>query len=470
MIWLVVVLAACVGVALPPSAIALPGPGYLDTGFADAFAFQDTPPAVAATWFAKAAGLSASYARLTVNWRAIAPVHLPRRFSAASAADPHYKFTALDSQVQNAVAHNQHVVLMLYGAPGWAEGPGAPRTSIPGTWRPIPADLGAFAHAVAERYSGTYPDPRQPGQNLPQVTYFQAWNEPNLPIDLGPQWARGANGQWIPASPYLYRRMLNAVYTNVKAVDPTDYVLAAGTGPYGDAPGVNRMPPVVFLRELLCLSGPRLRPEYCPDPAHFDAIDHHPYSLTPTIHAYEPVNVSVPDLGRLQSIVRVAVRLGRALPAGPKPLWVTEIAWSSNPPDPLAIPDARQAKYLSLCFYEFWRQGVTHAFWLLIRDYPYKSLTGSGVYFQNGTPELSARAFAFPFVALGGRGGMVTVWGHAPYGGTIEIERGTGTGWQPVTQLSSTSGGIFYATRRLGSHLVLRARIGTAASLGYATG
>jgi hypothetical protein len=455
----------------PPSAAGtVPGLGYLDTGFADQFAFQGTSARVASTWYSRAQSLGSSYVRLAVLWRSIAPTPRPSGFRPASAGDPGYSWSALDSQVEGAVLHGQHVVLMLFAAPAWAQGAGAPSSAIPGTWRPSPTALGAFAHAVAERYSGRFPDPLHPGQSLPRVVYFQAWNEPNLPIDLGPQWARNSRGHWIPASPYFYRRMLNAVYANVKAVQPGAYVLAAGTAPYGDAPGINRMAPVVFLRELLCLSGPTLRPEFCPDPAHFDALDHHPYSLTPTLHAFSPESVSVPDLGRLTAIVRAAVRAGRALPAGTKPLWVTEIAWSSNPPDPRAIPDALQARYLSLTFYEFWRQGVSHAFWLLIRDYPYKSLLGSGVYFQDGKPELSARAFQFQFVALRGPSGQLTLWGHAPRPGMVEIERGSGHGWRGLLRLSTTRGGVFYARRTLGSRLVLRARIGSVASLGWATG
>jgi hypothetical protein len=444
-----------------------PGPAYLDTGFADNPAFQGLPPSQSTRWFARAQSIGSSFVRLTANWRQIAPAKLTRAFQPTSASDPSYHWSLLDGQIEEAVAHGQHVVLTLFEAPSWALGRNAPKTAPPGSWRPSPAGLGGFAHAVAERYSGHFPDPLHPGKSLPRVSYFQAWNEPNLPGSLSPQWTRNRSGQFIPASPYFYRRMLNAVYANIKAVQPDAYVLTAGSAPYGDPPGVNRMAPVVFVREMLCLSGPQLRPEFCPDPAHFDALDHHPYSLTPTLHAYNPDDVSIPDLGKLSAIVRVAVRTGRALPAGPKPIWVTEIAWSSKPPDPLAIPDARQARYLSLSFYELWRQGVSHTFWLLIRDFPYKSLTGSGVYFQNGRPEPSARAFRFQFVALPGSGGELTLWGHAPQAGVVEIERGTGHGWQPLTQLSTTPGGIFYAQRRLGSHLVLRATIGSVASLPY---
>ncbi|MDQ6805345.1 MAG: hypothetical protein M3065_10345 [Actinomycetota bacterium] len=448
----------------------MPGPEYLDTGFADFYAFQSLTAMASAKWFSRAQSLGSSWVRLDAVWSAIAPSKLTRGFKPANPSDPRYDWSALDAAVRDATAHRQHVLLILVGAPVWALGRHPPPTAFPGTWRPSPSALGAFAHASAERYSGHFADPLNVGQSLPQVTYFQAWNEPNLRNYLAPQWTRDAAGKWVPASPYWYRRMLNAVYANLKTARPDAFVLAAGTAPYGDPPGVDRMAPVVFLRSLLCLNGSRLKPAYCPDPAHFDALDHHPYSLTPTIHAYSADDVGVADIGRLQTVLTVAEHTGRALPAGPKSIWVTEIAWSSNPPDPLAIPEARQARYLALAFYELWRQGVGHVFWLLIRDFPYKSLTGSGLYVMDGTPKRSSRAFRFPFIAVPGRHHELTLWGRAPQGGPVVIERGDGHGWTPVIRLSANRGGIFYATGRLGSYPVLRAVIGDIASPPWTSG
>ena len=68
----------------------------------------------------------------------------------------------------------------------------------------------------------------------------------------------------MPASPGWYRRLLNAAYARLKRVDPGNRVIAAGTAPYGDPAAVgNRMTPVLFLRELLCLQGPALRRTRC---------------------------------------------------------------------------------------------------------------------------------------------------------------------------------------------------------------
>ena len=66
---------------------------------------------------------------------------------------------------------------------------------------------------------------------LPQVRYYQAWNEPNLFSYLNPQW----NGT-APVAPAHYREMLNAFYAAVKGVDPGNVVITAGNSPYGDEP------------------------------------------------------------------------------------------------------------------------------------------------------------------------------------------------------------------------------------------
>ncbi len=260
---------------------------------------------------------------------------------------------------------------------------------------------------------------------------------------------------------------MNAIYFNVKAVQPKAKVLLAGLDPYGDPPGGIRMRPVLFMREVLCLRGDRLRREYCPDPAHFDAIDHHPYASTPWHHAYNRYDVAVPDMWRLRHIVAVALRKRLVRPIGPKPLWVTEISWNSNPPASYGVPLTTQARRLAATFYAFWRQHITHMFWFLISDSHVIGALGDGLFFANGVPKPAATAFRFPFVALRGRNGVVTLWGHAPAAGTVSVQSGSGHGWRTMLRLRTTRGGIFYAHRRLPPHLVLRARVGSMASLSW---
>lgn len=417
-----------------------------------------------------AASLGSKVVRLIAYWPAIAPRQPAADFNAANPGDPGYDWSTLDADIEDASDVGQTILLQLTYAPIWAE-QNPPRGALPNVWRPDPTALGAFAHAVALRYSGRFPDPAHPGAMLPRVSYFQVWNEPNLSKYLEPQWGRTSNGSLVPLSPSFYRQMVNAVYASVKSVQPQASVILAGQAPYGDRPGGGRMTPVAFLRELLCLRGPQLRPQRCPNPAHFDGFDHHPYDVSPTTHAGFPEDVTLPDLGRLTQIVNVAKRTGRALPAGPKPLWATEWGFGSSPPDRGGNSLSRQARYVSLALYELWRQGVRYALSFELFDGSQGEIgfTGAGVYFSNGRPKPSAAAFAFPFVALPGKGGEMTIWGMPRQQGVVTIQQQTGKGWRSVARVSSNSSGIFSARLRLDQHLVLRAAIGARTSPAWAS-
>jgi hypothetical protein len=232
------------------------------------------------------------------------------------------------------------------------------------------------------------------------------------------------------------------------------------------------MHPVQFLRELVCLRGRALRPERCPDPVHFDAIDIHPYAETPTRHASNADDVSAADVGKLSRVLRVASLTRRLLPRGPKPIWANEIGWDSSPPDPAGVPLAREARYLSQTLYELWRQGISHVMWYEAHDLgaPARFEPYGGLFFTDGRAKDVSIAFRFPFVALRGRGGIATIWGRAPAGGRVAIEVERRSGWRRLFVLTPSRGDIFYVRRRVGSHLTLRARVGSIVSYPWSTG
>lgn len=461
---------ALLALALGPAgarAAALPGPSTFVTGVVDNPSFQYTDQATRSLWLGRARALGSSFVRIDVNWSAIAPAQDVAGFQAADPSDPHYSWATLDATVTTAVADHQTVMLMLYDAPLWAQALNPPAYATPGSWEPNATDYGAFAHAVAQRYSGSFPDPAVPGHALPRVTYFQAWNEPNLTQYLAPQWVTGPHNSIVAYTPGMYRSLLNALYAGVTSVQPHAYVLAAGTAPYGDPPGVDRMRPLTFLEGLLCLTA-SLGPAPCPDPAHFDALDHHPYALTPTIHARVPGDISVPDLGQIWKLLAAAERSGRALPAGPKSLWDTEIDWSTDPNVSAPVSVAEQARYVSEAFYELWEQDVNHVFWFDLRDPlspQFNSDTDTGLYYQSGAAKPSATAFRFPFVALIQPHSQRIIWGRAPRAGVVLIQKAVGRGWQTVLTLHTTAGGVFYARSSLGSGLLLRATLAGVSSL-----
>ncbi len=209
------------------------------------------------------------------------------------------------------------------------------------------------------------------------------------------------------------------------------------------------MEPLLFWEQLLCVHGAKLRASRCPDKARLDAIDNHPYTFTPTLHAFDPLNVSVPDIHKLYGVLAAAERSHRVLPAGPKAVWATEVAWNSDPPVDGAVTLAKQARYLALAWYEEWRQRVTVAMWFFIRDpgFDLGGLEGVGVFFANGTEKPAARAYRFPFVALPQANHEMIVWGRAPVPGVVTVAQSTRQGWRALFRVrppragSSTSSG-----------------------------
>ncbi len=445
------------------------GGSRLALGFTDDFSFELSTPAAEAGWLSRARSIGSSYVRLTAYWSDIAPESRPRGFNGANPADPSYNWAQLDEAVREAAAHGQTVMMMAISAPRWAEPSPIPAGVRAGIWFPNPGAFGAFGHALAQRYSGHFPDPQDRGRKLPRVHYFQAWNEPNLPNYLMPQWQR-VHGSWKPVSPATYRGMLNAFYAGVKAVQPGGTVLSAGTAPYGDPPGSRegRMRPVTFLKAMFCLTV-SMGPARCASPPHLDALDHHPYAIGPTVPARNGGDISVPDLDKIWAIVHAAQRYARVVPDRPKSLWVTEVDWTSGGS---GSSPARQAANLAAAFYVLWRQNVSHVLWYEVGDPPPQqsnSFATAGVYYSNGQPKLAAAAYRFPFAAVSVGHHRIALWGRAPGRGSVSIQKLVGSRWQRVASLRTSSGGIFYTVRPVARGIELRAVIGRDVSPTYIT-
>ena len=421
----------------PTQKVSVTGSRRLATGFLDGRAFGGGPPD-APVWFQRAVASGATVVRLGSGWPAVAP---QQPADPTNPADPAYQWAALDQQVEEATAAGLAPIISLTGAPSWAQAQPIPKNSTPGAWEPNAADYRLFAQALATRYSGHFPDPLHPGSMLPRVRYFQAWNEPNFSFYLAPAWKR-VNGAWVAESPLLYRALLNAFYAGVKAAQPDALVISAGTGPFGDPPGGQRIPPAQFDRALLCLST-TLRPLPCPDPAHFDVLAHHPYSISdPYTPALNTDDVSIADIGKLQRLLAVAERTSRALPAGRKPIWVTEVSYDSDPPDPHAVPMPTYVRWTAETLYELWSEGVSVITWYLIRDQPpipnYASSYQSGMYFLDGKPKEAQRAFRFPLVVDRRGAGEPIVWTRVPASGTLLIEAFISGRWRTLVRSAVT--------------------------------
>ncbi len=463
---------ACLAVAaLAAAPAASASPHRLRLGYGDPI-FKSTNSAFRERWLGRASQSGASMARINVRWSGIAPAPLPAGFEATNPASPGYRWSALDAAVRGAEAHGLEVMFTILEAPTWAEGPNRPSEAKQGSWEPQPEALGAFAVALARRYDGSFPDPSNPGTSLPRVRYFDAWNEPNLANFLSPQVT--SSGKLV--GPELFRKMLNSFYAGIKEAQPHAVVIAPSSASFG-APNGFSTAPVLFLRDLLCLRGGRLRQVSCPEKAHMDELGAHAIQVgPPTESAVSPLDATTPDLGRLTRVVRAAERAGTVESRGRIGLWVTEFWVISKPPNPGGIPLMEQARWYDQNLYEYWQAGAEVALELQLRDGRLPTADNplavqTGVFFRSGKPKPSYRAMRFPLVAHHVRGARVKVWGIAPRAGRVRIQalsRGT---WRTLgTVRAAGVSHPFTATVPWSGAGRFRARLGRERSLAWKLG
>jgi hypothetical protein len=460
--------------ALAGAATVSPGSAWALTLGLDAFGPLGSPDSsVSGPWVKRAFTEHAGLVRVGVQWSAVAPQHRPQHgFNQKDPGSRYYSWAATDAVVRNLAGRRFALLMVITGAPRWAEGAHRRRGAPAGTWKPDVQAFGRFARAAATRYSGHFPDPLRPGHALPRIRYWEAWNEPNLSFFLTPQWTKQKHG-YVNSSPGIYRGLVNSFYAAVKRVSSRNVVVGGATAPFGDlSPSQRnnaRMQPVPFVRALLCLHGKHLRRGRCPHPAHMDVLDHHPYSIGgPFDHAVNAGDVSVPDMGKLTRLLRAAVRHRTLLPPRAKHVWATELGWVSKPPDPQGLPLSKQARWLEQALYVLWRQRVSTVCWLQIADDRGPNSLDAGLYFARGKSKPAARAFRFPFVVIAKKHHPVRVWGRSPAGGTVRIERRSGQGWRTIRRLKVRRYGVFSATLRLHRHPTLRAQIANQTSLNWA--
>ncbi|MFN2628772.1 MAG: glycosyl hydrolase [Gaiellaceae bacterium] len=259
----------------------------------------------------------------------------------ADPGDPAYDWTLYDRFVRYASQYNIKVVFSILFTPGWANG-GHDRR-----WAPTSAaDLQKFAFAAAKRYSGTYVPPleqQDPANSstalpLPAVRFWTAWNEPNNPIWLWPQYKR-VKGAWRMESARNYVRICNAVYAGVHATALSNEKVACGvTGPRGnDAPGTSRpsIDPISFMQALKRYGLKK-----------FDAYAHHPYYGSRTEPpTFKPRGKAV-QLGNIGTLITQVTKFW-----GRKRIWLTEFGYQTTPQDKLfGVSYAKQAAYLTQSF------------------------------------------------------------------------------------------------------------------------
>jgi hypothetical protein len=293
-------------------------------------------------------------------------------------ADPNdgqYDWSLYDRAVFYATQYNIKVVFSIVGTPNWANGNKGVRVAPTAKYM---SQLRDFAYAAATRYSGTFQRPSD-GAILPSVKYWIAWNEPNNPIWLTPQF----RGRTI-VSGATYAKLCNAVVQGVKATLLKGEKTGCGvTAPRGNnAPRSARpsVSPLAFARAMK-RGGAK----------GFTAYAHHPYyglkTETPMTKPKSPTAITLGNIGLLQKEVR---RL-----FGPKRFWITEYGYQTMPPrDAFGVTYAQQAKYLK----QAWKKAKANRtidmfIWFLYKDDSKPGGWQSGFVTQRNTKKPSFNAF-----------------------------------------------------------------------------
>ena len=402
-------------------------------GFAEPM-FVEGNASERALWLDRSAEANSNIARININW---AHVLQGQPTLPGNPADPVYRLESVDQAVIDAAARGHEILITIFHAPAFAEGPNRPpqdNDRPAGSWKPDPTALGQFAEALATRYSGNFPSP---SGMLPRVNYFEPWNEPNLPDYLSPQ-SNGIGDH--------YRSMVNAFSAGVaRSQNPGANVIAGATAPYGDRPSGPRTQPLVFLREFLCLNN-KQKPKPCPDKADFDILSHHPISIDggPNHSAVDPNNVAMADFKFIVRFMRAAEK-GNTVLGGRHPTWATEYWWETKPPDKqYGVPLQKHARFVQEAMYSLWRHGADAALWLQLVDHAIApdGVGGNqtGMFFVDGTQKPAFEAYRFPFVADRTSKKKVNFWTIAPADGTVEIQAKKRGGFKTIDRMSVRDG------------------------------
>ena len=290
--------------------------------------------------------------RVNLYWGGRFGVALERPQNPTNPRDPAYDWTLYDRTVNYASQYGIKMLFSIYGTPGWANKHRG-LNHAPTRFR----DLQRFAAAAARRYSGTFRG--LDGRRLPRVRMWLAWNEPNNPIFLFPQYRR-VRGRWVIQSARNYAQICNAVYAGIHGTRIKGERVGCGvTGPRGnDLPGSFRasVSPLVFLRACKKFGLRR-----------FDVYAHHPYYGSKRESPTTKPRGHAVTLGNIGALLRLIKRL-----YGPKHLWITEYGYQTNPPDRVfGVSRAKQAVYLREAFARARKSPrIDMMLWFLLRDEP----------------------------------------------------------------------------------------------------
>jgi hypothetical protein len=317
--------------------------------------------------------------------------------------DPAYDWSLYDRLARYAHTYQVQLMFSIVGTPRWANG-GKARTVPPTNMN----NLRAFATAAATRYDGAYvppswqqlPDLEQPTEPLPTVNYWTAWNEPNNPVFLTPQYKR-VRGKWTAWSAVQYAKICNAVYAGVHAVSlpfggvvntpgpptrPSELVACGVTDPRGNDNAGSSRASIDPLSFLIAAHAAGMKT--------FDVYAHNPYASSgaePPTYVPKGKTARRIQLGNINTLLRLISKY-----YGPKHLWITEYGYQTDPPKKTLYGTSwkNQAAWLKQAALIARRNPRIDMFlWYLVKDEPQLNGWQSGLMTASGQKKPAWNAF-----------------------------------------------------------------------------
>ena len=320
--------------------------------------------------------------RVNLYWGGSLGVARHRPFQASDPRDAAYDWTIYDRTAFYAASSGIKLLFSITGTPRWANGDQSANRP-PRNY----ALLRGFAYAAAARYSGTYVG--NDGRVLPAVRLWAAWNEPNNPNFLRPQFVK-EKGKWVIQSARDYAKICNAVYEGVHATLYKGEQVACGvTAPRGNNNPASARPSVSPIAFLTAAKKAGMKK--------FDAYAHNPYygvpTETPTTRPPGTRSGGTPTAITLANIDILIAAVGHLY--GARPIWITEYGYQTNPPDPhFGVSWTKQARYLTQAFAVARRNSrIELMLWFLVRDEPNVAGWQSGLITTGGIRKPAFSAF-----------------------------------------------------------------------------
>ena len=297
-----------------------------------------------------------------------------------------YNWSEFDTIVERATQSGIEVLPFAVGAPSWA----VANTTVPGTSAKAPAHLPAtgsaatgwtaFLKAAVARYgTGGSFWAEHPLLSDSPIKNWQIWNEPNFKYFVA------------KPNPTEYGKLVKLSSTAVKSVDPSAKVILAGM--FAKPAGGRRLAGkrvanptspnwfASYFLEQMYKTNPGIK-------SSFQGVALHPY-----VAHYRSL---APEIEELRGVM---TRAGD----GAKGLWITELGWSSEPPqgpsNVFAVGAAGQARELKGAFtllkQDQAKFRLQRVYWFSVDDAPETCnfCNGSGLFKKGFVPKKSWTEF-----------------------------------------------------------------------------